>query len=112
MALAYLRGVATLDLDVEKCTGCGICVEVCPHSVFVIKDSKVAIVDRDACMECGACALNCPLEAIAVVSGVGCAKAIIRGLTGEKKGNTGSRCQAPGEGNGCCGSPRPSTSGR
>lgn len=112
MALTYLRGVATLGLDVERCTGCGICVEVCPHSVFFIKDSKAAIVDRDACMECGACALNCPFEAIAVISGVGCAKAIMRGLTGGKRGSTHNKYQAPSEGDSCCGSPRPSALGR
>ena len=41
----YLENVATLKLDTEKCTGCGMCVTVCPHSVFVIKEGKAIIDD-------------------------------------------------------------------
>lgn len=77
-ALKYLRDVVTLKLDADKCTGCGLCVIVCPQAVFEM-DEKAVIVDRDACMECGACALNCAPEAIEVESGVGCATAIIVG---------------------------------
>ena len=75
--MKYLRNVVTLQHDSEKCTGCGMCLEVCPHRVFVRSENKVAIGDRDACMECGACARNCPFNAIEVEEGVGCAAAII-----------------------------------
>lgn len=68
----YLKKVVTLTLDQPTCIGCGRCVEVCPHGVFVIENRKSALLDRDACMECGACALNCPVNAIEVESGVGC----------------------------------------
>ena len=73
----YLKNVATLTFDAEKCTGCGRCTEVCPHGVFVISDKKAYIADKNFCMECGACALNCPAKAIEVNAGVGCAAAII-----------------------------------
>jgi len=75
----YLKDVVTLRLDKDKCTGCGMCIDVCPHAVFDMNGRKALISDRDACMECGACAQNCPVEAIAVRSGVGCAAAIIKG---------------------------------
>jgi len=79
----YLKGVATLSLDRDKCVGCGICQAVCPHGVFDMGDRKAFITDKDFCMECGACALNCPAQAISVDSGVGCAAAhILSGLTG------------------------------
>jgi len=64
--LRYLEGVTTLELDPEKCTGCGMCVMVCPHAVFEIEDARARIVDRDACIECGACALNCKPGAVTV----------------------------------------------
>jgi len=75
----YLKDVVTLRLDKEKCTGCGMCINVCPHAVFSMNGKKAIISDRDACMECGACAQNCPVEAIRVNAGVGCASAIISG---------------------------------
>ncbi len=77
--LRYLANVVTLSLDEEKCVGCGRCVEVCPHEVFVVEDGKARIVDQDGCMECGACAKNCPAEAVSVEAGVGCAAAVIKG---------------------------------
>jgi len=78
-ALKYLPDVSTLKLDVEKCNGCGMCVIVCPHAVFVIEERLARITDIDSCMECGACAGNCPEDAIYVKSGVGCAYAVIVG---------------------------------
>ncbi|MDA8229588.1 MAG: mercury methylation ferredoxin HgcB [Desulfitobacterium hafniense] len=79
----YLKNVSTLKLKTDKCTGCGKCIEVCPHNVFVLNDGKTHIVDKDRCMECGACVKNCPFNAIEVKPGVGCAYAIIMGwLTG------------------------------
>jgi NAD-dependent dihydropyrimidine dehydrogenase PreA subunit len=78
----YLKDVVTLQLDPEKCTGCGQCLLVCPHAVLVRTDGRVVIDDRDACMECGACARNCPAEAILVEAGVGCAQAVINSMLG------------------------------
>ena len=76
----YLENVTTLKLDQEKCTGCGMCEIVCPHTVFKVEKPKASIVDHDGCMECGACASNCPVEAISVTPGVGCASYIIQTL--------------------------------
>ena len=78
--MKYLSRDISLQLDVSRCTGCGMCEVVCPHGVFAIESKKARLLDREACIECGACALNCPVDAIAVASGVGCAEAIINGL--------------------------------
>ncbi len=78
--MKYLANVTTLEYNPEKCAGCGRCVEVCPHAVFVMKERRAAVTDRDRCMECGACARNCEFGAIAVQSGVGCAAAVINSL--------------------------------
>jgi NAD-dependent dihydropyrimidine dehydrogenase PreA subunit len=75
--MKYLKNVATLEYDAARCIGCGMCLNVCPHKVFVRDGEKVRINDLDACMECGACARNCPAEAITVQQGVGCAGAVI-----------------------------------
>ncbi len=93
----YLKDVATLNLSVEKCIGCGKCAEVCPHGVFAITDREAQIIDKNSCMECGACARNCPASAISVEASVGCAAAIIRGwFTG---GKPSCDCSSSGD---CC----------
>ena len=78
--LRYLDDVVTLELDAEKCTGCRMCIKVCPHEVFAFEAGKARIEDRNACMECGACAKNCETGALTVDSGVGCAAGIITGM--------------------------------
>jgi Fe-S-cluster-containing hydrogenase component 2 len=32
--MIYLKDVVTLNLNEEKCIGCGMCIEVCPHAVI------------------------------------------------------------------------------
>ena len=85
MALTYLENVVSLSFADEKCIGCGMCEEVCPHGVFSMADKKARIVEKNMCMECGACATNCPVNAIEVNAGVGCAAAVIYSwLTGNE----------------------------
>ena len=76
----YIDGVAILQLDAEACIGCGMCVTVCPHRIFVLEEKKARIVDYNACMECKACARNCPVAAILVNPDerCGCATLIIK----------------------------------
>ena len=81
---SYLKGVVTLSFDEEKCIGCKMCTNVCPHGVFSFVDGKAVVGNRDDCMECGACAVNCPAGAIQVQKGVGCAAAVINAVLGRK----------------------------
>jgi len=46
-----------------KCTGCGLCVEVCPFRAIEIKDGK-ACVNEALCKGCGGCVATCPSGAI------------------------------------------------
>jgi NAD-dependent dihydropyrimidine dehydrogenase PreA subunit len=101
MKYTYIRNGETLRLDAEKCTGCGMCLEVCPHSVFQMQGGKAAITEKDSCMECGACKLNCPAKAIEVKSGVGCAGAVLRGIVTGKEASCG--CSDDGKSSSCCG---------
>lgn len=98
IGLRYLPNVVTLQLEADKCNGCKMCTEVCPHAVFVVENKKSRIVDRDACMECGACAQNCESGAITVDPGVGCAAAIICGALTGREPTCGDYDAAPS----CC----------
>jgi NAD-dependent dihydropyrimidine dehydrogenase PreA subunit len=82
--LIYLKDVVTLELEEEKCSGCGMCLIVCPHAVLGMNEKHVKIEHRDACMECGACAKNCPTDALSVQAGVGCAAAVINAALGRE----------------------------
>ena len=107
--LVYLKDVVTLKLDPEACTGCAMCVTVCPRGVFEISHRKARIAERDSCLECGACALNCPAGAVSVRTGVGCAMAVINSMLGLK--TSGCDCSIDQyeadeskrvKGSGCC----------
>ncbi|NLE01021.1 MAG: 4Fe-4S dicluster domain-containing protein [Fibrobacter sp.] len=97
----YLSGVSTLKLESDRCTGCGRCIEVCPHEVFEFRDKRAYIVYIDNCMECGACSQNCISGAISVKSGVGCASAMINGILTKGDPDLGT-CDCSGSSGGCC----------
>lgn len=97
MTHKYLKNVVTLRMEEKRCTGCGMCADVCPHGVFAVDAKKARIISRDSCIECGACVKNCPFGALTVKSGVGCASAVINGFL---KGTEPS-CDCSG-GGGCC----------
>lgn len=46
----------------EKCTGCGICADVCEFSAIAVIKGKVLIFP-ELCHGCGACKLFCPEDA-------------------------------------------------
>jgi electron transfer flavoprotein alpha subunit len=55
-----------VEVDKEKCCGCGNCVEVCPFGILEIKDGKVNVKDSSECKKCGACVIACPDKALKI----------------------------------------------
>ncbi|MEM0048931.1 MAG: 4Fe-4S binding protein [Candidatus Bathyarchaeia archaeon] len=55
-----------IEVNQEKCTGCGTCVDVCPVGTYEIKDGKSVPVNVDACLVCRACETQCPSGAITI----------------------------------------------
>jgi electron transfer flavoprotein alpha subunit len=51
-----------LTIDKEKCTGCGLCVKVCPFDAMHLIDEKAEA--NEACTLCGACVKVCPVDAL------------------------------------------------
>lgn len=54
-----------ISIDRGLCTGCGICVEICPFNGVKLDEENIAVL-LDACNECGACVDECPVEAISI----------------------------------------------
>lgn len=50
-------------VDSELCTGCGVCIDICPTDAIVLKDDKAFIVS-DLCRNCKKCVRVCPAGAI------------------------------------------------
>jgi len=52
----------------ETCNGCGICMLVCPASVFIISNHKAGILNSGDmnCIECNSCTISCPTGAISI----------------------------------------------
>lgn len=59
--------MVVIKVDLEKCDGCGTCVDVCPVEVFEIKEGKSVVVNSDECLVCRACEVQCPNNAIEIV---------------------------------------------
>jgi formate hydrogenlyase subunit 6/NADH:ubiquinone oxidoreductase subunit I len=49
-------------IDAEKCTVCGLCVDVCPTEA--INPYGIYQIDSILCTGCGLCRESCPVNAI------------------------------------------------
>lgn len=46
------------------CTGCNVCVVVCPFGAIKKNEIEIAKIDENLCKGCGACSASCPEQAI------------------------------------------------
>lgn len=56
-----------IEIDEEKCDGCGQCVPDCPEGALRIVDGKARLVADRYCDGLGACLGSCPRDAIKIV---------------------------------------------
>ena len=52
------------DLSIKQCTGCGICLSICPFDAIQMIENEegfmIPQIDNEKCKECGKCAKSCP----------------------------------------------------
>ncbi|UCH58043.1 MAG: CoB--CoM heterodisulfide reductase iron-sulfur subunit A family protein, partial [Candidatus Bathyarchaeota archaeon] len=75
----------TAKVNKSRCSGCGLCVLVCPYNALEIdEEERVAVVNRAMCKGCGACSATCRSSAIDVMGYTdGQVYAVINALLGE-----------------------------
>jgi Pyruvate/2-oxoacid:ferredoxin oxidoreductase delta subunit len=56
-----------VQIDEEKCDGCGVCVPACEEGAIQIRDGKARLVSDVYCDGLGACLGECPQDAIAII---------------------------------------------
>ena len=58
-------GVRGAEISQPKCSGCGVCVAVCPYSAIKLDEEKggKAVVNEAMCKGCGTCASSCRSDA-------------------------------------------------
>jgi len=53
------------EIRKERCSGCGLCVEICPYKAIELDEKeKVAVINEALCKGCGACVSSCRANAI------------------------------------------------
>ena len=56
-----------IEIDTEKCNGCGACVRACHEGAIALVDGKAQLMRDDYCDGMGDCLPNCPADAIRFV---------------------------------------------
>ncbi len=75
MEQKLLKKVSHLRLNTTKCSGCGICSEVCPKEAIIlglvgavlrgaVKGGSPISIDPAKCSYCGVCTIMCPFDAL------------------------------------------------
>ncbi|MFQ6063461.1 MAG: 4Fe-4S binding protein [Methanosarcinales archaeon] len=55
-----------ITINIEKCNGCGDCVNACLYGVLKVQDGKCSVNRLDACRFDMICVARCPNKAITI----------------------------------------------
>lgn len=56
-----------INIDLDKCNGCGLCIPNCPEGALQIIDNKARLISDLFCDGLGACMGHCPEGAIEII---------------------------------------------
>ncbi|MFX1534026.1 MAG: NADH-quinone oxidoreductase subunit NuoF [Promethearchaeota archaeon] len=63
------KSLIELTIDPENCTGCGLCLRLCPNNAISGEKNEPHQINIDQCIKCGVCFDSCKFEAVIVKSG-------------------------------------------
>ena len=58
------KALAKIQIDSEKCKGCGMCKRNCPVNAIEGEKRDIRVINQDICIKCGTCLTSCPFKAI------------------------------------------------
>ncbi len=58
------KALSKIEIDPEKCKGCGLCQKNCPVEAIEGKEREKRVINQDKCIKCGTCINSCPFHAI------------------------------------------------
>ena len=56
-----------IEIDEQRCDGCGLCVPSCAEGSLEIVDGKARVIAENLCDGLGACLGECPNDALRIV---------------------------------------------
>ncbi|MFA5819946.1 MAG: 4Fe-4S dicluster domain-containing protein [Bacteroidales bacterium] len=56
-----------VEINEEKCTGCGLCIDACHEGALQLVNGKAQLVSDVYCDGLGACLPECPADAISII---------------------------------------------
>ncbi len=64
-----LQPYGHITLDVKRCIGCGMCVQVCPMNVYQLDTprQKADLIHPQDCVNCNACVHRCPTHCLHII---------------------------------------------
>jgi heterodisulfide reductase subunit A len=52
-------GGVVCSVTARKCSGCGLCEQVCPYQAIALGEQGIAVVNQALCKGCGVCVSSC-----------------------------------------------------